>query len=68
MKRLVKVRTRAAEGNPGEIFIHADVTECRVTPAPERLLKIIEELEDGRNCTIYPMSAVEQVIDIQRED
>lgn len=68
MKRLVRVTTRAGEGSPCKTYIHPDVIECRVTSGPERLLKITEALEDGRMCTIYPMSVVENVTDIQKEE
>lgn len=69
MQRIVRVDTRRTQGEEcGRSYLHHNVTECKVTPGPERVLKIIETRAGEQVCTIYPMSAVEKAVDFQRDD
>lgn len=68
MHRSIRVDTRPAGEDPGRSYLHHNVTECRVTSGPDRVLKIIETRAGEQVCTIYPMSAVEKAIDFQRDD
>ena len=68
MKRFVIIRLKGEAKDGSNIEYYGKVIECRVTPAPERLLKIIQEIDGERACVIYPMDIIEKVTDIQREE
>ncbi len=69
MQRIVRVDIRRMQGDEcGRSYLHHSVTDCRVTSGPDRVLKIMEIKAGERVCTLYPMSAVEKVIDCQRDD
>lgn len=68
MQRIVSIRLKGEAKDGSNVDVVSGVTECKITNAPERLLKIIQERDGERTCVVYPMDVIERVTDIQVEE